>query len=350
MGKWYKLVMVGLVTLKMSCQQVDPSFVVGSEEVSYLVSPQFIEVPQKLDLLLVVDNSGSMATSQQHLAQNFPRFIRNFIQKKYDFRIAVITTDAYRARFYSSAAEQARAHFRRPSTGELFLTRDTENLEQKFVQMVQVGTNGHGDERAFMSFETALTHPANQGFRRSDAFLAIIIISDEDDFSHSGLHASESYSNPSLYPISYFVNFLDNFAGVGKYSVYSVSILDEQCRKSLANQFTERKIGRRYHELVLATHGINTSLCSPFGDAVSLISDTIVDRTPPTSTFYLNYEPVVETIVVTINGQHIAEDAVNGWTFDPNQMTISIHGSASSLVQNGGVVKINFTPKNPFHR
>src|SRR6476661_1736301 len=51
----------------------------------------------KIDVLWVVDNSGSMATSQQNLANNFPSFIQKFQEKAYDFQMGVVTTDAYLA-------------------------------------------------------------------------------------------------------------------------------------------------------------------------------------------------------------------------------------------------------------
>ena len=47
--------------------------------------------PRKLDVLFVVDNSGSMSTSQTNLANNFPSFINTFKSKGYDFKIALAT-------------------------------------------------------------------------------------------------------------------------------------------------------------------------------------------------------------------------------------------------------------------
>ncbi len=49
----------------------------------------------KIDILWVIDNSLSMADEQEALRENFNSFITNFIKKGYDYRIAVITTDAY---------------------------------------------------------------------------------------------------------------------------------------------------------------------------------------------------------------------------------------------------------------
>src|SRR5882724_6287677 len=51
----------------------------------------------QLDILWVVDNSGSMAPLQTNMTTNFSSFISNFQTLGYDFRMAVTGTDAYKA-------------------------------------------------------------------------------------------------------------------------------------------------------------------------------------------------------------------------------------------------------------
>jgi hypothetical protein len=263
--------------------------------------------------------------------------------------MAVTTTDAYRGRFNSN--ELWKRNLRTPSTGELFITRNTFNLESKFVEMVQVGINGHGDERAFQSIEDVLSHPNNASFRRNDAYLAIIIVSDEDDFSNpTATYLDSQYSNPNLIPVSYYNQFLNNLAKEAGYGVYSISILDETCRNSLNNTFRERKIAHRYHELVRQSGGVNASLCEDFGNSVSFISDTIIQKNPPSTTYQLNREPNISTLHVSINGVTIPEDNIIGWSYDPQNWTITLHGDASAMIQNGGQIQISFIPKNPFDR
>jgi len=48
-----------------------------------------------MDILWVIDNSGSMIEEQKELQENFNSFITSFVGNGYDFRIAVITTDAW---------------------------------------------------------------------------------------------------------------------------------------------------------------------------------------------------------------------------------------------------------------
>jgi hypothetical protein len=342
------VMVIGL--LSSSCEKATPSFHFASDEQHFLVSPDLIEVPAKIDVLWVIDNSGSMATSQNHLAENFPRFIQNFSEKKYDFRIAVTTTDAYRGRFTPAALSKRNL---RPSLkGELFLTPQSENLVENFIHMALVGINGYGDERAFQSIEDVLTHPGNSEFRRSDAYLAIIILSDEDDFSNpTTAFLDPNYDHPSITPVSYYHNLLTEFSGgASLFGVYSISILTDSCRTSLEDNFTERKVARRYHELVQLSGGVNASLCEDFSSSLKFISDVIIKKNPPTTTYLLRREPKPESILVTINGNTISEDSLNGWSYNLKDWSISLSGLASSLIQDGGEIKITYDPKNPFDK
>jgi hypothetical protein len=74
----------------------------GSDSASYSVLPDgdtFYQNTQstntRVDMLWVIDNSGSMATSQQNLANNFPTFIDGFSSRNLDFQVGVVGTDAF---------------------------------------------------------------------------------------------------------------------------------------------------------------------------------------------------------------------------------------------------------------
>src|SRR6476661_1030667 len=55
------------------------------------------QAASKIDVLWVVDNSGSMAPRQQNLARNFSSFIDVFTKNSINFRIAVTTTDIFKS-------------------------------------------------------------------------------------------------------------------------------------------------------------------------------------------------------------------------------------------------------------
>jgi hypothetical protein len=105
---------------------------------------------KKIDILWVIDNSGSMKTSQDNLASNFQAFIGRFNQNNNDFHMAVGTTDAWYKQFHSTS-QLARLRDGAGSThsGVFVMDKDTPNLSSVFQTNIKQGINGNGDERAF---------------------------------------------------------------------------------------------------------------------------------------------------------------------------------------------------------
>jgi hypothetical protein len=146
-----------------------------------LVRPPVVEVlrqnpPTRVDILLVVDSSCSMQDEQERLAAGFAAFVDFFDIADIDYHIGVTTAD-YEVR-----------HGRLVDTGgATFIDRSTPNPAAVFAANVQVGTDGSGAERSFDAALAALTPPivdsSNAGFRRDDALLSLLFISDEEEAS-----------------------------------------------------------------------------------------------------------------------------------------------------------------------
>lgn len=311
----------------------------------------------KIDVLWVVDNSGSMETSQQNVAANFQRFIEGFNAKGFDYQLAVITSDAYRGQF--NPALKDNSLFKDGTnwtsrTGIPIVTPAISDPVGTFLINVQQGIYGAGDERAFQSITAALNEPRNGVFPRPDAFLAVIIVSDEDDFSHDGSNSLDSqYNNANLHPVQKYIDYLDAKMGAtpsnrsSKYNVNSIAILDETCRASLSNQFTERKIGKRYIDLSDATSGVKGSLCSDFGSTMANISNKIIELT---TQFYLQDDPNLATLRVFVDGKEAPAltgtepSPWSGYLYHPETNSITFHGSW--VPGPGATINVVFDPKS----
>lgn len=352
--------LVGLSILLSACDKGGGSFSVLSENADFQQTAVY--EPRKLDVLFVVDNSGSMSSSQQSLANNFSSFIDRFISKGYNFKIAVTTTDAfYGGQFINTGCSICNANQARFRSGvtptpvyvidanqyDLTLQSERDRLKSEFSLNAKVGVNGSGDERAFSSFKTALSSSLNANFHRSDAFLAVILVSDEEDFSQgaddgsTGFNFNESYANPLLHSVSSYKTFLDNFTGAtagSDYSVSTISILDSTCQTQLG---AGRKIATRYIELADLTGGTKNSLCAPFDTTLDNISTTIEGQV--NATFTLNRKPVISSILVVIDGVSVPQDNINGWSYNAVANTIKINGSTYQP-QSGSSVSIAFDP------
>lgn len=178
-----------------------------------------ITVNRDVDILFLIDDSPSMADKQANLAANFPQFIKvlETIQGGLpNVHIAVVTSDmgtkgangttggsigTLGQGGCASTGKNGNMQLYSASTdvmGGQFIN-DTANpdgsrtknysgdLSAVFAKMATgAGAGGCGFEQHLEAVKQALTagtHPANDGFLRADAYLAVIIIADEDDCS-----------------------------------------------------------------------------------------------------------------------------------------------------------------------
>jgi hypothetical protein len=177
--------------------------------------------PQKLDVLFVVDNSGSMRDEQLKVASELTAFVdalRVAGGVAQDIRVGVITTTVYLHAlfdgstvppyFYSCAnlpayctqsgklqpvPDAASDGGILPNTGtQRVLDDEDPEFVAKFARLVQVGIQGSGQETPFEALRLALSPPlsetpveqgGNAGFLRDGARLLIVIVTDEDDCS-----------------------------------------------------------------------------------------------------------------------------------------------------------------------
>jgi len=293
---------------------------------------------------------------QTNLVNNFNSFISNFQNKGYDFHIAVTATNAFVADTaltgYNSA-NAGLAKFRDGTdatshTGVFVITPSTPNLSSVFVTNATQGANGGGDERAFSSFRVALNSPMNTGFLRTNSYLAVIILSDEDDFSSNtranNSSPDHSYTYAGLDTVSSYVSYLDNLtASTGdsrRYNVSAIAVLDEACRSAHAAQSSSTIIGKRYMELAAATNGVTGSICdTSYASTLNLIQSHIAELS---TQFYLDRLPDPSTIVVFVNGNSIGNSATNGWTYQTASNSVIFHGSA--IPPQNASIQINFQP------
>jgi len=169
-----------------------------------------VNLNRNLDILFVVDNSGSMLAEQQQLAMNFPEFI-NVLQQIEgglpDIHLGVLSSNVGAAGAQSVPGCPASGDDGNLLTGPPGNTCATQfGLQGSFISdiaqqngtrtknytgdlaglfscMAQLGTSGCGFEMHLESMYRALQPGKNAGFYRPDAYLAVVFIADEDDCS-----------------------------------------------------------------------------------------------------------------------------------------------------------------------
>lgn len=343
------------------------SFNVASESNSFLQSNTVKAKP--IDILWVVDNSGSMATSQQMLANNVSSFINGFVQTNFDFRMAVVTTDAYKG-MLPYGSDPSMAYFRDGArdyypndgindathSGYFVIDRNTPNLSSVYQVNVLQGILGGGDERGFQSMEAALLSPNNiaMNFPRPEAMLVVILMTDEEDFSWDGTAniqqivdpvtgqtVNNTEADPRLHPISRYLSILDTVtnstATTKNYMVSSIAIFDDACRQQLTDTtFTGRRIAQRYAQLTDATGGVKASLCDNFNNIMSNLSDSILEFSHK---FYLNRTPIIDTLKIYVNGNLVPS---TGYTYNPTDNSVTFQ--AQFIPPEDAAIRVEFTP------
>ena len=156
---------------------------------------------QKVDLLFVIDNSGSMEEEQAALVASFGGFVEGIqanLSEAESYHIGVVTTDAYSGNASgcgtlgalvtsTSGTASSNQNCEPFTSGGRYLDETEPDLATKFSCIAQVGTSGSGDEiqaqAGYHAVSPAMTMPGacNEGFIREDALLVVVIISDEND-------------------------------------------------------------------------------------------------------------------------------------------------------------------------
>lgn len=268
---------------------------------------QSITYNNKVDILLMVDNSSSMLQYQNRFALQVPAMINRLNQLALDYHIGVTTSD-----------------MRAGATGgtllgtPAYLTSNTPNLIAQLQSRITVGQAGSDLERGIQSVYTVLQpgylSGPGAGFLRDDSLLVFIFLTNEDDYSNTSYNY-KAYFDKIRPPYKLGQrSWIANFIGV-------VSI-DGECQTT--PDFKEA--GLKYMALADASGGRKESICkSDFATAVSNIQARIAEYL---TDYPLKRRPVIESIRVTINGVEIPNDPVNGWTYDEDGNFIRFHGLA----------------------
>jgi hypothetical protein len=249
----------------------------------------------KVDMLFVIDNSGSMLGSQQNLTNSFPGFEYLMMQtiRVDELNLGVVTSDAYSynepaCTALGSLVTQTYAATCSPyADGNRFMT-ENDDLAEKFACAGLVGDLGNGDEHQLeagtKAISPALNDPGacNEGFLRPDALLVFVLVTDEDDGPINPGYPGGSPGDPS----SWFATVV-GIKGNIEENVVVLSLLwgmaNNVCDESQGSQ----REGVRIRDFTsMFTYGFIGDICAPdyspfFAEAVSVIDDACTNFTPP---------------------------------------------------------------------
>lgn len=182
-----------------------------------------------IDILFVIDNSGSMGEEQTNLAANFPKFVAvldalSGPKGPLDYRVAVTTTAKTYKLLLPIGSDTTRGDdgaFRNNCGGSKRWLERSE-ASTSFACRAQVGTDGSSEEMPLECMKLGLVDRVadgvNAGFLRKEALLAVVFLTDEDDCSTKRSEVPFGFSdmcedNNVLAKASDYVAVLDGVKG-----------------------------------------------------------------------------------------------------------------------------------------
>ena len=269
----------------------------GDGDVEQWFSQQWMqeEIPV-LDILWVVDNSGSMRSHQTNLSANIGSFMGAFIASGADYNMAVITTDSWS---FSS-----------------IVTPYSADPEGEIASLVVTGIMGSAHEKGIEMAVDSLSNSSAAGpggaFFRADAKLVVIFVSDEPD------HSLPDWSS--------YLTFFDSLKPAGDFLPYGV-IGDYPAGCGTA------QFGAGYWDLIDHYGGSWYSICaSDWGVQLQDLAGEVTGR----RTFRLDEpDPIKETIEVHVNGQLTSD-----WEYD--ESTNSVIFAEGHVPEEGQTIDIDY--------
>jgi len=355
--KRYKILLVLAITQILGCGGGSPSISVQPSVENFSESSP---LDIQLDILWVVDPSRSMFEETENVKANISNFMEGIFNAGYDYRVGVISTAAWSDLAYQAnnaglsflVDSGSRPVFNRLHNGECnnfsasqsnantFLSRlnapDLSFFLQEFdtyfdIYGAGLGTSGCGlvgppfgtyqsvsnnifadarfnmsersvlgeylnDERPLQSLEAFLGSSEGSGFVRDNAFLAVVMITDEADGSRDSLTPSPSFdpSDPGLHQAERYVNILNQVKGdTNSYSVYSI-----------IKQDGSNPLGENIANLTGGDTVDIDGSSADYAAGLASIQQSIIEES---SLYLFNSEPIVETIQVTLIKQSTGE-------------------------------------------
>lgn len=322
---------IGLTTLTASlmggCGK-QPSLTL--ETITQAQAPGHFMVPPKVDILLAEDDTASAALIYSKVAPQVPNFLNNLSGRGWDFHFAIapLTHSIPMTKVTASRHDSNYgAAWTPPFPGAILGLPGTlspnvfKPLDQYSVSWAEIIDATNGNEEGFKTINNTLRVKAQgTNFLRSDALLAIVVMSSGNDTSDVVF-----VPRPGNWPAATadslthsFNYYKSQFLGL-KASATQVKFFAavDQCQDQWSIV-----VGHRYEDMANALGGQSYNLCN---QSVSSVLDSLAQNLQITRLalrtryIFIDKDADVSTIVVTkhSNGvdQVLPMNSTNGWTY-----------------------------------
>ncbi len=286
----------------------------------------FTQTNGVVDILWVIDASGSMADERTTLGSDFQGFLDELVAIQSDYQIGVTMLQDPNAPLGVVPGQMFAGQLRQSTTvapGTTIITNATPNAAAVFQDLTNFpATLLHWDQGLRMG-ELALTAPnaapggSNAGFVRPSAALAVIVVTNGED---------ASYGDPD-----YYTRFYQGAKGPGNERLVTFSTLGGDLPNGCTPAIDVGKLGgaappaARYAAVSFGTGGVVGSICD--ADFAGTLLRIVQALHTLRQVFPLTLPPAAGTLSVTVNGISIPQNVVNGWQYQPSTNSVVFQGA-----------------------
>lgn len=275
-----------LLFVALACQDYEYAAVIAGE--SWVQGSPGAPV----DILWVVDNSGSMSEEQGLLTEHFGAFASVLDYAGVDFRIGVTTTDV-------------------EATGGALvgpvLDPETADIESAFAAQGEQGTRGSREEAPLLAAKLVLEQ--DNELIREGADLHVIVLTDEDDQSPD--------------TVTSYVEGLRALKSGREVQISAIAgVRPDGCHSPIADAV----VSTRIWEAVESTAGVFHSICA--ADYGPVLSNLALGTADMSDFFVLTALPTVSTLEVRVDQVLIYPRPHDGWTYEAARNALVFSGAA----------------------
>jgi len=227
----------------------------------------------KVDILLVVDDSNSMLSDNRKLADKLQGFVSGLTNVGIDWNMCVTITRAQdvagNGTLYWGASRNWVNYLGSPKWVMKSGATDPNSIFKSTIEAIGAGWAGTDDERGIKAAYWHAEYANYNNCYRDDASLSVIMISDEDVRSVGGDPAYQYYSGELLpldtddLPANYINKIKQKFGMNKRFAVNSIIVKpnDSKCMSMQDADGSKSHYGFKYAELSTLTNGSIGSIC-----------------------------------------------------------------------------------------
>lgn len=280
-----------------------------------------LESDKNIDVLLVVDNSGSMNSIQQNIIRNSKIFLEQFAKQPYiNWKIGLVSTDR---------REEPYLGFDTPFDWTLIDYRDPTSLDRTVVRfqdaVARLGTDGDASEYVFYNVKRVVDlfdgkTPNRPSFLRQNSHFVVIMITDEKEQSMEDFGAA--------YDVPPFVKTMSAYIAGNKILRFYGALSRKDLKDCSNPGDYDTYAGSQYEAIINLTKGFNISACiDDFGTELAKIGKDIASLVGLPS-LLLKQRPVADTIKVYYKNKLLSPGSKeNGgvWFYEESTNTINFY-------------------------